>query len=73
MTMSETADQPREITDDEMLDWIRAFEAEFGVTPAYADAVAWPGPKAPLYYKRFGTWTDAVREAGLEPRGAVYE
>ena len=57
----------RQYSDEEMLDWIRSFALEFGVVPRPRDAMSWPGPSCHTYRLRFGSWTDAVREAGLEP------
>lgn len=56
-------------TDEEMLEWIRAFKQEFGVTPRYSDVKEWPGPSHGTYEKRFGSWSKAVEEAGFSSRG----
>ena len=53
---------------EELLSWIEAFVAEFGVVPSSNDVDSWPGPSAHTYRKRFGGWREAVREAGYEPR-----
>lgn len=56
-------------TDEELLNWITAFKDEFGVTPLVGDTRGWPGPSHGTYRRRFGTFTEAVRAAGLTPRG----
>ena len=56
-------------TDEEMLDWLVSFKETFGVVPAKADLQSWPGPHYVTYKRRFGNFTTAMREAGLEPRG----
>jgi transcriptional regulator with XRE-family HTH domain len=59
----------KEYTDDELLEWIDAFVKEFGFPPTEADTRDWPGPSGKLYEIRFGSWTNAVKEAGHTPRG----
>lgn len=54
--------------DEELLDWIRAFTEEFGVVPSSADVRGWPGPSEQTYRRRWGTFTKAIRAAGLTPR-----
>jgi len=56
-------------TEEEMLEWIDSFVKEFGFVPARADIVNWPGPHPVTYRNRFGTYRNAVRKAGYEPRG----
>lgn len=60
----------RKYDKQELLDWIDVFVKQFGVVPSRGDfAVESPTP-APLTYKRhFGSFTEAVREAGYTPRG----
>lgn len=58
----------REYSDRQLLRWIEAFVEEFGVVPAQNDIVGWPGPHYLTYKNRFGSWTEAVRQAGYTPR-----
>jgi hypothetical protein len=61
---------PRKYSDDELLEWIDVFVAEMGVVPSVNDIRGgWPGPSPMVYSQRFGTFTEAVREAGYTPRG----
>jgi len=54
-------------TDDELLEDLLAFADELGETPARAQ-MRTDGPRAPsTYADRFGSWTDALAEAGLDP------
>jgi len=53
-----------EYTLEEMLGWINAFVQEFGYVPTRSDIDGWPGPTPQAYAYRFGTWSDAVNEAG---------
>lgn len=55
---------------EEMLEWIESFVREFGVVPTSQDITGWPGPTPQTYRLRFGTFTNAVEEAGYEPRNA---
>lgn len=59
----------RKYTDEEMLEWIDLFVSEFGVVPASGDIQGWPGPSNLTYQRWFGSFTNAVREAGYTPRG----
>jgi len=60
---------PRQYTDDELIEWIDTFVQEFGFVPTASDIIGWPGPSQPTYMKRFGSFTEAIREAGYIPRG----
>jgi len=58
----------REYTDDELLSWIEAFYAEFGVVPRSSDFIGdGPTPSLSTYEKRFGSWCAALRKAEFEP------
>ncbi|WP_115863010.1 homing endonuclease associated repeat-containing protein [Halorussus litoreus] len=55
-------------TDDELLEDLLAFADELGETPTRAQ-MRTDGPRAPsTYADRFGSWTDALAEAGLDTR-----
>lgn len=56
-------------TKEEALEWIEAFVTELGVVPSAVDIRGWPGPSAQVYRTHFGTFPEAVREAGYTPRG----
>lgn len=56
---------------DDCLEWLRAYVSEFGVAPKQTDLQGWPGPSVGVYYDRFGSVDDALREAGITPRGEV--
>lgn len=58
----------KQYTEEEAIEWIDAFVAEFGVVPVSDDARGWPGPSRTVYRDRFGSWENAIREAGYEPR-----
>lgn len=60
---------PRKYTDSEMLDWLDLFVEEFGFVPTNKDIHGWPGPSGRTYAKRFGSFTNALKEAGFTPRG----
>lgn len=53
-------------TDDELLDALTSFAADLGETPTRAE-MREDGPHSPsTYADRFGSWTDALAEAGLD-------
>lgn len=54
----------KEYSNEEMLGWIGAFVDEFGFVPYHTDIDGWPGPHYMTYVNRFGSWTEAVNEAG---------
>jgi hypothetical protein len=56
-------------TDEELLNWIDSFVEVFGVVPSCKDMDASPGPSARCYQRRFGSWGEAVNQAGYEQRG----
>jgi hypothetical protein len=56
-------------SDDELLGWIDAFVAEFGIVPSPADFRDGPTPTPNTYRDRFGSFREAVRQAGYTPRG----
>jgi hypothetical protein len=58
------------IPESELLSWLDAFYQEFGVVPTESDIVGWPGPSVTTYENRFGSFTNALEEAGYEPRGS---
>lgn len=59
----------REFTREEMIEWLELFVHEFGVVPAYNDLTGWPGPSGALLEYEFGSFSNAIRAAGYEPRG----
>jgi len=59
----------KEYSDTELLEWIDAFVEQVGFVPSYRDMRGCPGPSAETYENRFGSWNDAVKAAGYEPRG----
>lgn len=58
----------KEYTAEELLGWIEAFVEEIGEVPTRSQMDECPGPHSVTFDSRFGSWTDAVREAGYEPR-----
>ena len=55
-------------SDDELLDALREFADELGATPT-RDQMRATGPHSPsTYAARFGSWTDALDEAGFDGR-----
>jgi len=61
---------PQKYTDEELLSWIDAFVNEFGVVPRSDDfRDADPMPQSMLYNKRFGSWEEALQEAGYTLEG----
>lgn len=66
--------RPTKYTDEEMLQWLQAFAAEFGVVPKTSHIAGWPGPSPSTYRRQFGSWEAAIDAAGLcdDPqRGSV--
>jgi len=59
----------RRYTRGELVAWIEAFVAEFGVAPGYKDVRTWPGPSVAPYMREFGSFSNAVKAAGYAPRG----
>lgn len=59
----------KEYSDQECLEWIDAFVKEFGVVPTSSDISRGPGPSSRIYRIRFGSFPNAVKEAGYTPRG----
>ena len=57
-----------EYSDEELLEWLRTFADQFGVTPAMKDIKGWPGPAPSTYQNRFGSWDASLKAAGLTPR-----
>lgn len=56
-------------TDDELLDALRRAADELGRTPTQKEIAAMDGyPSYMTYFKRFGSWNEALRLAGIEPR-----
>lgn len=72
-----SASVPRQISNEELLTELQEFADELGRTPTN-DQMDTRGPhSATTYRERFGSWNDALREAGLEvnrkPTGATEE
>ena len=59
----------RKYSNEEMLEWIESFVETFEFVPGSRHIRGWPGPALKTYEMRFGTFTEAVREAGYTPRG----
>ncbi|MFQ6009650.1 MAG: homing endonuclease associated repeat-containing protein [Candidatus Aenigmatarchaeota archaeon] len=64
----------KDYTDEELLELLKDKAEELGRTPTIEevikdDSMPYPG----VYYKRFGSWKNAVKEAGLEPYMRVYK
>lgn len=59
----------QEYTEEEMIEWIDAFVKEMGFIPSARHIKGWPGPSTGTYTYRFGSFTNAIREAGYTPRG----
>ena len=57
------------VSDGELLKTLRSVAAEFGRPPTMAEIQARDDAPSPsTYQSRFGSWSQAHREAGLEPR-----
>jgi len=64
----ETAGSKRPIPRPELLEELRDLAAELGHRPT-AEEMNTQGPRwATVYQRRFGSWNDALTEAGFEPR-----
>lgn len=65
-------DEPQspEVTEDALLREIRRLEEALGQVPSKAEMTTRGEYTIEQYEAAFGTWSDAVRTAGLEPRGA---
>jgi len=59
----------QEYSDEDLLEWLDSFVEIMGVVPIEEDIYGWPGPVGQTYRQRFGTFNNAVREAGYTPRG----
>ncbi|GAB7010231.1 homing endonuclease associated repeat-containing protein [Halorubrum trueperi] len=53
---------------DELIQALRRLEQELGNVPSTADMNESGEYSAPPYYRAFGSWNDALREAGFEPK-----
>lgn len=60
-------DRGPQYSDDELLDDLRDLADELGRTPTFADMNDHGPRSATTFTNRFGTWNNAVEEAGLEP------
>jgi hypothetical protein len=58
----------KEFSDEELCEWIDAFVDYFGIVPTAEDLEGWPGPHPMTYTNRFGSWTEAIKQAGHTPR-----
>mgnify|MGYP002338702297 CR=1 FL=1 len=54
----------KEYSDTEMIEWLNSFVRQFGYVPTSEDVSGWPGPSRGLYTQRFGSWENALNEAG---------
>ena len=62
------SEQTARYTDAELLETLAELAEEFDRTPKIADLNDIESlPSSGTYYQRFGSWTDAVERAGLEP------
>ena len=60
------------LSDDELLEMLRDVADDVGRTPSISDIRNHTGtPSASLYQSRFGSWSQAHRAAGLEPRTSI--
>lgn len=57
----------KQYSDEEMLAYLRVYTDIWGVPPRVGDVDELPGPCGSLYNKRFGSYEDALREAGVLP------
>jgi len=55
-------------TEEEMLEWLNSFVEHFGFVPKAGDLRGWPGPSPRTYDLRFGSFTNALKDAGYTPR-----
>ena len=53
-------------TDEELVEWLHLFVAEFGYVPKSSHIKGWPGPSVGTYRHRFGTWDGVLEAAGLK-------
>lgn len=60
--------RPQKYTDQEAIEWLELFAAEFGYVPKVKDIVGWPGPSGETYRRQFGSWDAALEAAGLVER-----
>lgn len=57
----------KEYSDEELLAYIRVYTDIWGVPPRIKDLDELPGPCGSLYGKRFDSYEDALRAAGVHP------
>lgn len=55
------------VSDEEYLDTLREFADELDRTPRWQDMEASDYPDPTVYRKHFGSWNNALEQAGLEP------
>jgi len=62
-------------SDEDLLSWIEAAAEGLGYIPGYTriQRSEWPGPSASTYERRFGSWRDAVNEAGYKVSDHKYD
>jgi len=59
----------QQYTDEDLIEWIVSFVEVVGVVPTAYQMSESPGPASKTFADRFGSWSEAVREAGYTPRG----
>lgn len=59
--------RPRLYSDEELKEELRALDAELGRPPRLRDMRDHGLHSVDVYKERFGTWVDALLEAGIEP------
>lgn len=66
--------RPPQYSDEELLETLRELASKLDRTPRKKDMNEYGSHAARTYQLRFGSWNDAVRDAGFEPRpkGAGY-
>jgi hypothetical protein len=63
--------QPRKISKDDLLNEIRRLARQFNRTPTKKQMNEMGEYYGQSYQKRFGSWSEAIRQAGLEPNQRI--